>query len=112
VTLCHHRRDVRLFFVSQVISQHRLALISDIPFLTRALLARPLRLCCFVLAQQPGENNLRWSRSMMTLTASPRTTKTPAPITLPRRPEATGTKAPARRSFLQTLLRALAAVAV
>jgi hypothetical protein len=49
---------------------------------------------------------------MMTLTASPRTTKAPAPLTLPRRNETAAAKAPARRGFLATLLRCLAAVAV
>jgi hypothetical protein len=49
---------------------------------------------------------------MMTLTASPRTTRTPAPVTPPQRKEDTASKAPARRSFLTSLLRALAAVAV
>jgi hypothetical protein len=49
---------------------------------------------------------------MMTLTTSPRTTKAPAPITTPRRTQTTAAKAPARRGFLMSLLRALAAVAV
>jgi len=48
---------------------------------------------------------------MMTITASTRTTNTPAPITLPRAADAARTKAP-RRGFLRALLRALAAVAV
>ena len=49
---------------------------------------------------------------MMTLTASPHTTRTPAPIATPRRIETTAAKAPAPRGFLRALLRALAAVAV
>ena len=49
---------------------------------------------------------------MMMLTASPRTTKTPAPITPTWRKEPTAAKAPASRGFLAALLRALAAGAV
>jgi hypothetical protein len=46
---------------------------------------------------------------MMTLTASPRTIKTPAPITLSRRSETARTNSPAPRGFWLTLLRALSA---
>ena len=49
---------------------------------------------------------------MMTLTASPRTTTTPAPITPTRRNEAIAAKAQPRRGFLKALLRAMAAAAV
>jgi hypothetical protein len=49
---------------------------------------------------------------MMTLTASPRTIKTPATITSTRRTQANAAKAPARPGFLTSLLRALATAAV
>jgi hypothetical protein len=46
---------------------------------------------------------------MMTLTASPRTINTPAPITKSRRPQAARPNATARPGFWTALLRALAA---
>jgi len=46
---------------------------------------------------------------MMTLTASTRTIKTPAPLNLSRRTQAIRTSSPAGRGFWVTLLRALSA---